>query len=338
MKSPLLSLTLLLAATLTDQAHAGGREPGSLLVFPVHHSGGGLFTAVSITNTNTLPATSISLGGSTNAHFFYTNVVTNPVDPWNPVSCSVFDRVEALSPADTLTVLTQCHNLGIGVQKRGYLVVVAEDPTQFATPWSHNHLRGWELVLSATGFTYAIEAITLRSLAPDGAATDVDGDQVRDLNGIEYEPLADRLYIDTFLPETVPHLALLNLTGDAMDQNTVLFSVWNDYEVPLSASIVFRCWFEVPLTRISPLFDAQFLIGVPNDPDELDFWACDGVQDFECGWVSIQSIGVRTPGGAFVAADGALLGALTSGNDSIGWPHRHLSESKAKQTNGALNH
>jgi hypothetical protein len=193
-------------------------------------------------------------------------------------------------------------------------------------------------VLSATGFTYTIAALAFRSPAPDGAPTDVDGDQERDFNGIEYEALPDRLYIDSFLPEADPFLVLLNLTGDAMDHNTVLFSVWNDYEVPLSASLVFRCWFEVSLTRISPLFTSQFLAGVLNDPDELDFYYCDGVQDFEMGWVSIQSLGVRTPGGAFVAADGAMLGAITSGVTSAGDPHRQLGESKAKQANGAVRH
>jgi hypothetical protein len=338
MRIPVLSLTLLLACSLADTALAGGREPGSLLVFPVHHSGGGLFTCISVTNTNTAPSTVGGLGGSTNAHFYYTNIVPNPADPFRPIGCSIFDRIEPLTPADTVSVLTECHDLGIGFAKQGYLVVVAEDPTQFEVPWSHNHLLGSELVLSATGFTYTIAALAFRSPAPDGAPTDVDGDQERDFNGIEYEALPDRLYIDSFLPEADPFLVLLNLTGDAMDHNTVLFSVWNDYEVPLSASLVFRCWFEVSLTRISPLFTSQFLAGVLNDPDELDFYYCDGVQDFEMGWVSIQSLGVRTPGGAFVAADGAMLGAITSGVTSAGDPHRQLGESKAKQANGAVRH
>jgi len=337
MRTSLLALTLLVASTLVHDAHAGGREPGSLLLFPVHRSGGGLFTVVSVTNTSTTPATIGSLGGTTNAHFYYTNVTPNPLDPFRPLACSVFDRVEPLTPADTFSVLTECHDLGVGLTQQGYLVVVAEDPSEINRPWSHDHLLGSALVLSATGFAYTLEAIALRSPAPPGAATDIDNDQQRDCDGIEYDLLPDRLYLDSFLGVANAQLVLVNLTGDVMDLNTVLFSVWNDYEVPLSASIVFRCWFEAPLTRISPLFDPLFLAGVPNDIDELDS-DCDGVGDLETGWVVIQSTGVRTPAGVLVAADGALMGALTSGTSSIGDPRRHLGESKTKQANGAFRH
>lgn len=337
MRPFLLALTMLAASTLTHVAHAGGREPGSLLLYPVHRSGGGLFTVVSVTNTNTTPVTVGGLGGSTRAHFFYTNVVPNPADPFRPLGCLVFDRVEALTPADTFSVLTECHDLGVGLQQQGYLVVVAEDPTAVDRPWSHNHLIGSALVLSATGFAYTLEALAFQSPAPPGAATDIDGDGHRDFDGVEYELLPDRLYLDSFLGAADAQLALLNLTGDVMDLNTVHFSVWNDYEVPLSATIVFRCWFEVPLTRISPLFDPLFLAGVPNDPDELDS-NCNGVGDMETGWAVIQSLGVRNAGGVVVAADGALMGALTAGVASIGDPKRHLGESKTKQANGAIRH
>ncbi len=337
MKSSLMTLALLAASVLANDAHAGGREPGSLLLYPVHRSGGGLFTVVSVTNTNTAPATVGSLGGSTNAHFYYTNVTQDPLDPFRPLGCAIFDRVEPLTPADTFSALTECHDLGIGFEQQGYLVVVAEDPSQVNVPWSHNDLIGSVLILSATGFAYSLEAIALRSPAPTGSPTDIDNDQDRDFDGVEYELLPDRLYLDSFLDAADPQLVLLNLTGDHMDLQTVQFSVWNDYEVPLSATLVFQCWFEAPLTRISPLFGAAFLAGVPNDPEELDT-DCDGLDDIETGWAMIQSLGVRTPGGAVVATDGVLMGALTSGVHSICDPKRHLGESKTKQANGAVRH
>lgn len=337
MKTTLLAVTMLCAVGFADVARAGGREPGSLLLFPVQHSGGGLFTVVSVTNAETTPATSQQIGGSTRVHFYYTNVTPNPVDPFRPLACSVFDRVESLTPADTMSVLTECHNLNGATGHHGYLVVVAEDPTQFATPWSHNHLLGSALVLSATGFAYRLEALTFRSPAPAGAATDVDGDLQLDFDGIEYELLPDRLYLDSFLAEQEPQLALVSLTGTSNDLHTVLFSVWNDYEVPLSATLTFQCWFEAPLTRISPLFAASFLYGMPNDTSDLDT-DCDGVHDLETGWVLLQSLGVRTAGGVLVAADGALMGAMTAGTTSICDPRRHLGESATKQANGALQH
>lgn len=338
MRSSLLALSLFAASCCVDDLHAGGREPGSLLIYPVHHSGGGLFTVITVTNTSLMPASVGTLGGTTNAHFYYTNVVPDPADPFRPLNCTVFDRVEPLTPADTLTVLTECHNLGFGLQRQmGYLAVVAEDPTQFETAWSHNYLIGSSLVLSATGFAYRLEALTFQSPAPHGAATDVDADGRRDFDGVEYEMLPDRLYLDSFLAEADPQLALLNLTGDLADVHMVLFSVWNDYEMPLSATVSFHCWFETRLARINTLFDPVFLAGMPNDPEEVDT-NCDGVDDLTSGWFLLQSLGVRTPGGQLIAADGALLGALTAGTTSICDPRRQLGESAAKQANGSLNH
>jgi hypothetical protein len=261
----------------------------------------------------------------------------NPLDPFRPLGCSVFDRVEVLTPADTLTVLTECHNLGIGPRQQGYLVIVAEDPTQFARPWAHDHLLGSALILGSTGFAYMLEALAFRSPAPPGSATDVDGDQQLDFNGIEYDMLPDRLFVDSFLAPAESQLTLLSATGAPMDLHTVHFSVWNDYELPLSATLVFRCWFEAPLSRISPLFGEAFLVGLPNDPNELDT-DCDGIDDIEAGWCVVQSGGVRTAGGALVAADGALLGAVTAGAISICDPRRQLGESHSRQTNGALHH
>ncbi len=312
------SLATLCMATLASSAMAGGREPGSVLIYPVHRSGGaaGFFTVVSVTNINLLPATVLSLGGSTNVHFEYVNVAANPLNPFRPLNCAIFDRVEPLTPADTLSVLTTCHNATFAPGQEGYLVISAEDPSLFQTAWSHNDLLGSELVLSATGISFSIEAIALQSPKPAGQATDVDGDGALDFDGVEYERLADKLYIDSFLAVAQSQLALINLTGTDQDTNTVLFSVWNDFEFPLSATLVFNCWFDQRLSAISTLFTNGFLAGTPNDPDELDI-NCDGVDDFETGWATIQSLGVRQPGGLLISPDGALLGAITTGIGGI---------------------
>ena len=106
------------AATLTSSLIAQGditpivrgvrphsRTPGSVLVFPVHRSGPEWFTVLNVTNTATLPDGPLTFGGSTNAHFEYVNVTANPntANPLNkflPVGCTIFDRVEFLTPAD----------------------------------------------------------------------------------------------------------------------------------------------------------------------------------------------------------------------------------------------
>ena len=174
----------------------------------------------------------------------------------------------------------------------------------------------------------------IQSPKPPGAPTDFNNNGRLDFDGIEYEQLPDRLYIDSFIAVVGSGLALINLTGTDQDINTVLFSVWNDFEVPLSATLQFNCWFDQPLANISTLFTQGFLAGTPNDPDELDI-NCDGVDDFETGWASIQSLGVRNPGGLLISPDGALLGALTTGIGGINGG-RLLAESRTKQENGSF--
>lgn len=341
------ALASLCVATLASDALAGGREPGSLLVYPVHRSGGapgspsndvpaGFFTVVSVTNTNLQPATILSLGGSTNVHFYYVNVDRNVFDQFKPHGCSIFNRVEALTPADTLSVLTGCHNATFGGQE-GYLVVAAENPSQFQTSWSHNHLIGSELVLAASGLAFSIEAVALQSPVAAGQPTDVNSNGAYDFDGVEYEALPDRLYIDSFIAVQDSALALINFTGTDADTNRVLFSVWNDYEFPLSATLEFKCWFEAKLSHISTLFTDQFLASTPNDPSSLDI-DCNGADDVETGWAIIQSLGVRNPGGSLIAADGAMLGAITTGATLGINGGRLLGESKVKQANGSFAH
>jgi hypothetical protein len=341
------ALAALCTATFASDALAGGREPGSLLIYPVHRSGGapgspannvapGFFTVVSVTNTNLNPATILSLGGSTNVHFYYVNVDRNPLMPFMPFGCSIFNRVEALTPADTLSVLTGCHNATFGGQE-GYLVVAAENPSLFQTSWSHNHLLGSELVLSASGLAFSIEAVALQSPVAAGQPTDVNSNGAYDFDGVEYEALPDKLYIDSFIAVQQSALALINFTGTDADKNRVLFSVWNDYEFPLSATLEFKCWFEEKLSHISTLFTDQFLASTPNDPYSLDT-DCNGYDDIETGWAIIQSLGVRNPGGTLIAADGAMLGAITTGVGPAVNGGRLLSESKVKQSNGSFAH
>src|SRR4029077_9274835 len=97
-------LTLgLLSASFAPAALADGREPGSVLVYTIHRSGPGLFTVISVTNTNLTPQTPSSFGGSVLAHFEYVNTIPNPADSQLPLGCYINDRTEFLTPADTLS-------------------------------------------------------------------------------------------------------------------------------------------------------------------------------------------------------------------------------------------
>jgi hypothetical protein len=315
---------------------SGGRVPGSVLVYPVHRSGSGYFTIVSVTNVDTTPATPISRGGATGVHFQYVNSVPNPADPFAPLGCAVFDRHEYLTPADTMSVLTSCHNATTPGGQTGYLVVSAEDPNRFNVPWSHNRLVGSEIVMSASGYVYQLDAFPICAVGAAGQPTDADQDGRLDFDDIEYGSLPDVLIIDSFVALGGSQLALLNLTGDFADRNTVFFAVWNDNEFPLSTTLTFSCWFDEPLTNVSPLFSDTFLRALgANDPRELDV-TCDGVGDLETGWAIVESIGVELPGGLPLTGDGALLGSITAGPHTLLGNGELLWESQERQNNGAF--
>jgi len=332
MKSPFFAAALA-GSMLVSSAFADGRKPGSVLVYPVHRSGTA-FTVLSVTNTNLTPQTRVSFGGSTNVHYQYVNVVPNRANPFRPLNCIIYDRVEFLTPADTLSVLTACHNATAGLQE-GFVILNAEDPSLFRTPWSHNDLIGSELVISASGVIYSTEAIPFSSPVGAGNATDVNNNHRLDFDGVEYEKVPDLLYIDSFLALAGSQLSLLNLTGGHQDINTIYISAWNDNEFPMSATLEFNCWFDQPLVLVSPLFDNEFLRRSPNDPRELDL-NCNGIGDIETGWAILDSIDVRNPGGASISSDGAVLGSITVGSTRAIDGGRLLWESREVQPNGSF--
>lgn len=349
MKGSALLVAGHLALALASAVHADGRKPGSLLVYPVHRSGAAFaeldsaypslyFTIVAVTNTNLQPATPQNgLGGTTGAHFQYVNVTPDP-DPAKsllPLDCQIVNRREVLTPADTFSVLTTCHNAADF--QEGYLVVNAEDPNQFDVAWKFDYLIGSEVVVTSLGGMYAIEAISFKAgvALGAGAATDADADSEFDFDGIEYEGVADDLYIDSFIALGGSSLALLNLTGGTAFEASVRFDIWNDAEKALSQTIRFRCWFEEELADLSLFFTEPFLLGnTPNDPTELDI-DCDNIGDLETGWARIR--GLNASSSVESIPNAALLGAVTAGPGGpgviINGGHL-LWESVAVQTNG----
>lgn len=332
-----LSVVALAAAAFAPLSFADGRTPGSVLIYPIHRSGDSpsdgdssiYFTVVSVTNTNLVPV----FGGipSTNVQYEYVNTVYNPDFPLKPLHCFVVDRVEALTPADTLSVLTSCHNAADG--QEGYLVITAQDPSLFKTAWSFNHLVGSEMVVTSLGGVYGLNAIPFASPQPEAAATDLDGDGELDFDGAEYEGVPDVLYIDAFKAIEGSSLSLINLTGGTQFQANVRFDIWNDNEFPLSAVVGFKCWFEEELTTVSTVFDGDYLYqNTPHDDSELDIFGCDGVGDVETGWAMIT--GINASSSVESIPDPALLGAITAGGEEFFDGGRLLWESVDKQFNG----
>ena len=287
------------ALSLPLPLHAQAPRPGSVLVFPLHDSES-LLTLVSVTNTN------LTSGGDVRATFRYVNVTPDPQSALNPLHCNATYRGELLTPGDTVTTLTACHNAG---RDRGYLVVSAASPSAgFAT--SHNHLVGSSLVISPLGSVYSVPPYSFEALAAEGSATDADIDGRLDFDGIEYRELPRYLFADSIFGIANTRLVLLHLDSSLNDDVTVKLDIMNDNEFPLSYTFTFRCWFEIPLAELSPMFTQNFLASTPHDPDEIDI-NCDGVGDLESAWFRIDPI--SSSNGFQTSTDPAVLGGLTAG-------------------------
>lgn len=344
----LLTVAALVAASLAPAAAASGRKPGSALVYPIQITDpAGFFTIVSVTNTNLAPETPTTNGGGTNVHFEYVNVTYPAVlpapNPLIPETCAIHNVVTYLTPADTLAVLTACHNPFFN---RGYLVISAENPDLFDTAWKHDYLIGSEFVANPAGGAYYLNAIPFNAdpARADHAATDADGDKQLDFNTTEYEQVPDTLYADSVIAELYPALTLINLTGGVSARNSVHLDVWNDNEVQTSVDFVMGCWFEQNLVALSLWFHPAWLAlnTTGDDPTELDL-NCNGLEDASTLWFRIDSTRVATSGGTTISNDGALLGAITGGGPppSAGIFHtlssgKLLWESVATQDNGVF--
>ncbi|MEX1023891.1 MAG: hypothetical protein WD226_02335 [Planctomycetota bacterium] len=328
-----------LLTALAPSIFADGRNPGSLLVYPVQRSGfdfnggpeanGGapFFTVASVTNTNLNP-----IAGSTQVHFEYVNKLENDT----LASCYVNNVFETLTPADTLSVLTACHNSPAAA---GYLVVTAKNPATFDTYWSFNYLIGSELVVTSRGSAYAMNAMPFESPLAEGLDTDLDLDDVKDFDGAEYEGIPEYLYIDSHIAATGGSLALINMTGGTDFIANVKFDAWNDNERQLSATYAFKCWDEVLLFNIGSgtgfgpgtIFNDNYLFfNTLNSPFELDV-DCDGLGDVETSWARIN--GINASSNVESVPNAALLGAMT-GSFTGFTTGRLLWESRTKQLNG----
>jgi hypothetical protein len=318
-------LTLASASFATADALADGREPGSLLIYPLQQSAlldPTVFNVVSVTNTNRAG------NATTEVHFEYVNVAPSPT-PFLFANCNISDRVETLTPADTLSILTSCHNGATNA--RGYLVVTARDPDEVDTPWSFDHLVGSQQIVTLGGGIYSLEAIPFTSPRPERAKTDVSpNDGQRDFDGVEYEPIPDELYIDSYNGALAGRIALVSLTGPEYLTN-VDFIIYNDDEFQLSGQYSFACWAHVPLADISGYFTSQGLATTIDDPSELDI-TCDDVQEFDTGWAIVRPKNALSITSDPIS-DPAVLGALTLDGGPFN-NGRLLWESIQKQTNG----
>lgn len=261
-------------------------ECGSLLIFPEYDHRAAQRTLVTITDGCCLDSQSTR------------SVQVVFVDKSD---CSASNAPVSLSACDTVTFLTSFLRPG-GTQ--GFLYAYARDnvPTSVnpsGSPVVFNHLIGQEVVISGiTSFDYALNAIALKGWGNEGEINDDDQDGIRDLNVIhergfppgvplpEYSALPDRILVPRFLGQSADvqsKLILLGLSGGRLFQTQVAIQGFNDDEVTFSASHLFRCWDDPPLTTISAAFLQTSMIAAGDDPNEIV-----GMSNRESGWFYVD--------------------------------------------------
>lgn len=290
-----LSLLVLGVATLAllpGSARADGRNPGSLLIFPEYDHSPGKNTLLTVTNTS--PDAAIT------AHFFYVGGVPGNL-------CDVSNRLEVLTPNDTITVLSSAHSgqSPTGNKYKGFVYVYAE---RLGVPISFNFLIGDAIQLDANLATlYAVNPVVFKAKTPTSQPTNLDGDSVRDLNDQEYEGVPEQILIPRFLGQTAGRqsdLILISLTGGAAFTTIVNFVIFNDNEEVFSAQNSFTCWKKQPLSAVSSIFDNYFLHTQTNDAVAEII----GSTQDESGWMIIDGAVANSTARSFV--DPAILAVL----------------------------
>jgi hypothetical protein len=238
----------------------------------------GATTFLTVTNTN---ADSTPVGtlqaGTVDVEFVYINYL----------NCQEFNRTRRLTPNDTITVDTKLDNPN---QVQGYAYAFAKSPTTGAAI-SWNWLIGQARYFGAISpHDFDLDPYVFKAPGAQGSNTDVNGNGLRDLDGVEYEAAPDRILVPRFFGQVPPFpsdvsdssLILINLSGAAQFTAIVDFLVYNDNEEVFSAQYSFRCWAKVRLSSISGVFDNAFLQSTNNNLNE----SLGGV--LETGWYRLN--------------------------------------------------
>jgi hypothetical protein len=274
-------------------ASAGLPTPSSLLVYPCYDNTRATDTLVTVTNTNTdttVGANNLPVG-TVDVEFVYIN----------GDNCLETNRTRRLTPGDTITVLTRLDNPN---SQRGYLYVFAKKAGVGAI--SFNYLIGTSLAFSANDSRdFELLPICFKGVPAAGAATDLDSDGRRDLNGLEYSQAPDELAFARFIGQgpAQSSLVLINLAG-ARFNAVIDFLIYNDNEEVFSAQYTIDCWDRVALSEINGVFNNEFLFTSTNhNPNEVF-----GLPGVETGWFSLD--GNVANSSADVVQDPAILAAL----------------------------
>jgi hypothetical protein len=255
---------------------AGESNPGSLLVLPEYDARPGVLSFLTVTNVH--PDSAIGI------HYRFVGADDIHGHGYGHV---IHRRLE---PSDTLTILA---SVVVPDESRGYCFVYATSLTSERAV-DFDYLVGSIAIFEGTGTSeYILNAISFQGLAGEGANTNVNGDSMRDLDGIEYSPAPAELIIPQFfgqglgagMPQT--ELILISLVSSqnlSSFVTTVDFLICNDNGNVYSAEHTFFGWTRVQLANISGVVTNDFLKNNTNhNPGEIR-----GFPTLEAGWIRMR--------------------------------------------------
>jgi hypothetical protein len=252
-----------------------------------------------------LDAIPISTSVPTSLHFELC-----PPPFYEDLGCEEFDRTETLTAADTLTLLTRAHN---PEHVLGYAFAYAVDDDGAAIGF--DGLIGQQLVVDGiTSLQHSINAVDFRAQVAAGAPTDLDADDILDLNGAEYEAAPGELLFPRFFGQSSffdGYMILIGLSGGREFQTTADILIRNDNEEVFSTEHTFGCWDRFYLQDISAAFGQQFLSTTDHDSEELY-----GAPNYETGWFSMK--GSVASSGSHSIPDPAIYGVYVDRAVSVG--------------------
>jgi hypothetical protein len=284
----LTGLTALAGLGMASDAVAGGRNPGSLLLYPEFDNRQANLTLLTITNV-------ADSGDDVTVEFVY---IGRYDQQDNDVHCEEFNRNAVLTPNDTLTLITSVHN---PQHEQGYVYAFAKDDA--GEPMAHNFLIGNLMTINGIEvFEYSMNPVSY-----EGLAGDLNGNGLRDMDGSEYEQSAQEILIPRFLGQGGPYaseLIFIGLTGGAAFSTTVDFLIYNDNEEVFSSEYTFECWDRVALTDISGIFNNTFLQMFTNHAANEIL----GAPQRESGWMRME--GHHASSTSTTLADPAIYAVL----------------------------
>jgi len=229
---------------------------------------------------------------------------------YEDLGCEEFNRTETLTAGDTITLLTLAHN---PQHVLGYAYAYAVDDDGAAVAF--DGLIGQELVVDGiSSLQHSINAVDFRAQVAQGAATDLDADDILDLNGSEYESAPGKLLFPRFFGQSNffdGYLVLIGLSGGREFQTTANVLIMNDNEEVFSSQHTFGCWDRFNLRDISGAFGQQFLATTDHDSSEIY-----GATAYESGWFSME--GAVASSATHSIPDPAIYGVYVERASSLG--------------------